>query len=39
MGTLKVRVLALLAGHSSISTTQRYIEVNDDQLQNAVELA
>jgi integrase/recombinase XerD len=31
-------VLALLAGHSSISTTQRYIDVNDQQLRNAVEL-
>jgi integrase/recombinase XerD len=33
-----VRVLAALAGHSSISTTQRYIDVNDAQLANAVEL-
>jgi integrase/recombinase XerD len=33
-----VRVLAALAGHSSISTTQRYIDVNDTQLANAVEL-
>jgi integrase/recombinase XerD len=36
--SVSVRVLALLAGHSSISTTQRYIDVNDDQLRNAVEL-
>jgi integrase/recombinase XerD len=27
-----------LAGHSSITTTQRYIDVNDAQLANAVEL-
>jgi integrase/recombinase XerD len=33
-----VRVLAALAGHSSITTTQRYIDVNDAQLANAVEL-
>lgn len=33
-----VRVLAALAGHSSIATTQRYIDVNDEQLANAVEL-
>ena len=32
-----VRVLAALAGHSSIPTTQRYIDVNDEQLANAVE--
>ena len=34
-----VRVLAELASHSSISTTQRYIDVNDTQLRAAVELA
>lgn len=33
-----VRVLAALAGHSSIQTTQRYIDVNDAQLASAVEL-
>jgi|AntAceMinimDraft_13_1070369.scaffolds.fasta_scaffold03920_4 integrase/recombinase XerD len=33
-----VRVLAALAGHSSIAVTQRYIDVNDAQLANAVEL-
>jgi len=33
-----VRVLAELAGHSHISTTQRYIDVNSDQLTAAVEL-
>ena len=34
-----VRVLAELAAHSSIATTQRYIDVNDEQLRAAVELA
>jgi integrase/recombinase XerD len=34
-----VRVLAELAAHSSISTTQRYIDVNDDMMRSAVELA
>lgn len=33
-----VRVLQALAGHSSISVTQRYIDVNDDMMRNAVEL-
>ena len=33
-----VRVLAELAGHSSIAVTQRYIDVNDTQLAQAVEL-
>ena len=33
-----VRVLAELAAHSSIATTQRYIDVNDEQLRAAVEL-
>src|SRR5450830_323822 len=33
--SVSVRVLAVLAGHSSISTTQRYIDVNDQQLRNA----
>ncbi len=32
-----VRVIAALAGHSSISTTQRYIDVNDDQQRAVVE--
>ena len=36
---ISVRVLAALAGHSSIQTTQRYLDVNDDMLRNAVELA
>jgi integrase/recombinase XerD len=35
---VSVRVLAALAGHSSIQTTQRYIDVNDNMLRNAVEL-
>jgi integrase/recombinase XerD len=33
-----VRVLAELAGHRSISVTQKYIDVNDDMKRNAVEL-
>ena len=33
-----VRLLAALAGHAHISTTQRYIDVNSDQLRQAVEL-
>ena len=33
-----VRVLAELAAHASISTTQRYIDVNDTQLRHAIEL-
>ena len=33
-----VRVLMSLAGHKNISTTQRYIDVNDDMLRTAVEL-
>ena len=33
-----VHVLAELAGHSSIAVTQRYIDVNDTQLAQAVEL-
>ncbi len=36
---VSVRVLAALAGHRSIATTQRYIDVNDDLLKRAVELA
>ena len=35
---INVRLLAALAGHRHISTTQRYIDVNDAQLANAVEL-
>jgi integrase/recombinase XerD len=33
-----VRVLASLAGHKHISTTQAYIDVNDDMKRKAVEL-
>ena len=33
-----VRVLAELAAHSSIATTQRYIDVNEEQMRNAIEL-
>jgi hypothetical protein len=32
------RLLAALAGHSSIQATQRYIDLNPDQLSAAVEL-
>ena len=35
---VSVRVLAELAGHRSIATTQRYIELNDNVLRAAVEL-
>ena len=33
-----VRILASLAGHRSIQTTQEYIDVNDQQKRHAVEL-
>jgi integrase/recombinase XerD len=36
---VSVRVLAALAGHKNISVTQKYIDVNDDMMRNAVELA
>ena len=35
---ISVRVLASMAGHRSISTTQAYIDVNDDMKRAAVEL-
>lgn len=35
---ISVHILASLAGHKSIATTQRYIFVNDDQKRSAVEL-
>jgi len=35
---VSVRVLAELAGHSSIQTTQGYIDVNPQQISAAVEL-
>ncbi len=34
-----VRVLMALAGHRAISSTQKYIDINDDMLRSAVELA
>lgn len=36
---VSVRVLMSLAGHKNISTTQAYIDVNDDMKRRAVELA
>ena len=33
-----VRVLAEIAGHSSITITQRYLDANDEQMRAAVEL-
>ena len=35
---VSVRLLASLAGHRSIATTQRYIDVNDEMKRQAVEL-
>ena len=35
---VNVRVLAALAGHKSIQTTQKYIEINDNVLRAAVEM-
>lgn len=35
---VSVRVLAELAGHRCIRNTQKYIDVNDEMLRNAVEL-
>jgi integrase/recombinase XerD len=35
---VSVRVLASLAGHANISTTQRYIDVNDDMKRQAIAL-
>jgi integrase/recombinase XerD len=37
--SVSIKVLAEIAGHSSIQTTARYISVNDDLIRNAVELA
>lgn len=34
-----VRILAEIAGHSSIAITQRYLDANDEQMRAAVELA
>lgn len=36
---VSAKVLMTLAGHKNLSTTQRYIEVNDSMLLQAVELA
>jgi len=36
---VSVRLLASLAGHRSIATTQKYIDVNDEMKRAAVELA
>jgi len=36
---VSVFVLAQLAGHQHVSTTQRYVSVSDTQLRNAAELA
>ena len=35
---VSVRVIAEAVGHSSIATTQRYIDVNDELIGNAAEL-
>ena len=35
---VSVRVVQTLAGHSSMQTTQRYIDVNEGKLVQAVEL-
>lgn len=34
---VSIKVLAEIAGHSSLQTTSRYISVNDDLIRNAVE--
>lgn len=34
---VSAKVIMTLAGHRNLATTQRYIEVNDDMLKNAVE--
>lgn len=36
--SVSAKVLTELAGHKHLSTTQRYIEVNDQMLKEAVEL-
>jgi len=35
---VSVRVIAEIVGHANIDTTQRYIDVNDEMMSNAVEL-
>ena len=36
---VSVRVLQELASHANLATTQKYIDVNDEQMRNAIELA
>jgi integrase/recombinase XerD len=36
---VSAKVIMTLAGHKHLSTTQRYIDVNDEMLRQAVELA
>ena len=35
---INARLVQVLAGHKHLSTTQRYIDVNENALRNAVEL-
>ena len=35
---INARLVQFLAGHKHLSTTQRYIDVNENALRNAVEL-
>lgn len=35
---VSVRVIAELANHKHISTTQKYIDFNDKMIQNAIEM-
>ena len=35
---VSVCVIAEIVGHANIGTTQRYIDVNDEMMSNAVEL-
>ena len=35
---VSIRGLAAMAGHRSIQTKQRYIDVNDDMMRNAAEI-